>query len=572
MNKTLVIAAIAAVAVGGYVIKQQSSPAPYNVLDYVPADTPIFSGQLAPFPLKDYLASVPTNPNDQLALNDLYDENNPGLNFSLKLFKTYQEQLNDPDKLLKTFGLPDNLRAYFYTLGLFPVLKVEIENPQAFWELLDKNERETGFTHRQGTLQKLNYRAYPLTDANNPAHLELIFAIDKGLLTATINSAYNEQSLLENALGLTKAKNSLAASGKIAQIIKTHHLKEASVSFINHIELVKGLTTKDGNQLAKQISQLEKQLNKTSPFATIRTSECATDFASIAKNWPQTVIGYTGLKIDATQSTQEITTVIESKNQPILNALQAIRGYIPEYTANIENNVFTMGLGLNINQLTSSLTSIWHDLQTPSYSCRPLAQLQNQIAKSGESIGMLGMAASMANGIKGASIGILDYTMSSINNEPALKSLDALFTLSADDPQQIFNSIQMFSPELQQIQLGANSDPVNLNTIYPVPSELNLDPKLIIKDQHIVVYNGDKGKKAAQNLSSQPLKANGLYNLSFDFKKIFTPLATAMKLTGNEIPENLQFLADYDTRIKMNFDITPQGLTFNTYVNNKSAK
>ena len=111
-----------------------------------------------------------------------------------------------------------------------------------------------------------------------------------------------------------------------------------------------------------------------------------------------------------------------------------------------------------------------------------------------------------------------------------------------------------------------------LNTIYPVPSELNLDPKLIIKDQHIVVYNGDKGKKAAQNLSSQPLKANGLYNLSFDFKKIFTPLATAMKLTGNEIPENLQFLADYDTRIKMNFDITPQGLTFNTYVNNKSAK
>ena len=572
MKKTLVIAAIASIGVGAYVIQQQNTPAAYNVLDYVPADTPIFSGQFTPFPIKDYLLSSPINPNNQFELDDLYDEKKPKLNFFLNIFKAYQEQLNTPKQLLKTFGLPEKLRAYFYTLGLSPVLKIEVENPQAIWDLLDKNERETGYIHRKGRLQELNYRAYSLSTETDPAHLDLIVAIDKGLLTITFNSAYTEDTLLATALGLTKAKNSLAASGKIQEIIKAHHFKDASISFINHIELIKGLTTTDGNQLAEQITFLEQKRHKASPFAAIRSPECASDFASIANNWPQTVFGYTGLKISANESTQEVAAVVESKNQPILKALQSIRGYIPAYTADIEHNVFTMGLGLDITQLTNSLTTIWRDLQTPTYTCQPLAELQHKISNSGESIGMFSMGASMAKGIKGASLGILDYTIDNVNNEPTLKSLDALFTLSADDPQQIFNSIKMFSPDLQQIQLSENSKPIDLNTIYPIPAKLNLTPKLAIKGHNLVIYNGEKGTAAAENITSEALTANGLYNLSFDFKKIFTPLASAMKLAGKTMPKELQFLADYDTRMKMNFDINSQGLIFNTYVNNKTKK
>ena len=573
MKKLLIIAALAAAGIGAYLFvapEQKLSPS-YNVLDYVPADTPIFTGQLEPFPLKDYLSSSPVVA-DPTELDELYDKNNPKLNFFLNIYAAYQESLKDPDQLIKTFGFPEQLRAYFYTLGLLPVLKMEIENPQAVWDLLDKNELETGFTHSKGTLQALNYRAYQLSDENDPAKVELIVAIDRGLLTVTLNSAYNEQTLLATALGLTKVENSLAASGQIEEIIKTHNFKQASVGFINHIELLKGFTTINGNQLANQITTLEKHYHQESPFAAIRNAQCESEFAGIAKNWPRTVFGYSELAVSAKESTIAVATIIESKNQTIINALKSIRGYIPEYIADLEHNVFTMGLGLDINQLAGSLNDILSELQTPSYSCQPLAQLQAEINQAGGTIGMLGMGAGMANGVKGVGIGVLDYTISQLNNEPVLESLDALFTISADNPQQIFNSVKMFSPQLQQIQLSNSGEPIELATLFPIPAELNLAPKLAIKGNHLVIYNGEKGKEAADALSSEQLNQNGMFNLSFDFKKMFTPIVTAAELAGETIPEEAIFLTDYDARMEMGLDINQQGVIFDSYINNKAAK
>ena len=575
MKKILIAAAIAAAGIGAYIFNYQQSSSPaYNVLDYVPADTPIFSGQLEPFPLKDYLSSAPVMaaPTEQQLLDDLYAQNNPKLDFFLNIFTTYQENLQDPELLIKTFGFPEQLRGYFYTLGLLPVLKVEIENPQAVWDLLDKNELETGVNHRTGTLQSLTYRAYPLTDEDDPANVELIIAIDKGLLTITLNSAYSEQTLLATALGLTKAENSLAASGQIEEIIKAHNFKQASVGFINHIELLKGFTTINGNQLAAQITTLEKQHHQESPFAAIRNAQCESEFAGIADNWPRTVFGYTELAVSAKQSTIAVATIVESKNQKILNALKSIRGFIPEYVADLEHNVLAMGLGLDINQLAGSLNDILYELQTPGYSCRPLAELQTKINHSGGAIAMLAMGTGMANGVKGVSVAVLDYAISQLNNKPVLESLDGLFALSADNPQQIFNTVKMFSPQLQHIQLADNGEAIDLSAVFPTPAEFNLAPKLAIKGKHLLLYSGEKGKQAADTLSFEQLNKNGIFNLSFDFKKLFTPVATAAELAGETIPEEAMFLTDYDARMKIGIDINQQGIVFNSYINNKAAE
>jgi len=574
LKKVLIVAAIAAAGVAGYIFnQQQNASTAYNVLDYVPADTPLFTGQLTPFALKDYLSSVPTMANSATQLVDNLDEQNtPKINFFLNIFNTYQAGLKNPDALIKTFGLPEELRAYFYTLGLLPVLKIEIENSQAIWDLLDKNELETGFTHNAGTLQSLNYRAYQLTDEGAPTKVDLIIAIDKGLLTVTLNTSYNDQPLLATALGLTKVEHSLAESGQIEEILKTHSFEKSSVGFINHIELIKGLTTVDGNQLARQITAIEKQHKEENPLATIRNAQCANEFAAIAGNWPRTVFGYKALEISATESTMSVATVIESKNQAILTALQSLRGYIPEYTADIENNVFAMALGLDVSQLAGSLNDIWADLQTPTYTCPPLAELQATISQSGESIGMVGMSAAMANGIKGVGLAVLDYTISKVDDQPELESLDALFTLSADNPEQIFNSVKMFAPQLQQLQLSANSEPIDLSAFFPLPAQLKLAPKLAIKGNHLVIYNGEKGKKVADTLASEPLSKNGLYNLSFDFKKMFTPIVTAIELTGESVPEEAMFLINYDARMKMGVDINSQGVIFDSYMNSKAVK
>ena len=576
MNKIIIAGAVVVVGAGAVILSQQNSnqsiTAPtYNVLEYIPADTPVFAGQFEPFPLKDYIASAPKMivPNDQQAMDESSD---PGVNFMLSLFQTYEAGLADADLLIKTFGLPEDVRAYFYTLGLLPVFKIEIANEQAIWDLLDKTELETGFTHKEGTLETISYRAYPISDETDPVNAEMIVTIDNGLLTVTMNSAYHEETLLAQALGLTKAEKSLAASGAIEEIIKKHQLNKASIGFINHIELLKGLTTVDGNQLAKQITSLQEKLGDDGTLTELRSAQCASEFAAIANNWPRTVAGYTQLDITAQESTVAVSTIIESKNTAILNALSAVRGYIPNYINDINNNVIAMGLGFDVNKLTPSLNAVWSDLQTPSYTCQPLAEMQAEITQSGEMIGMAGMSASMANGVQGISLGVLDYTVTNMDTSYQLDTFDALFTISAANPIQLFISVKMFMPELQLVQLSDGGEAISLSSMLPIPSELNLDPKLAIKGNHLVIYNGEKGEQAANALTSETLSQNGLYSMGFDFKKMVTPMITATELSGETIPEEMMFLTEYDARMQMSIDINEQGLIFKSKINNKAPK
>ncbi|GLS91940.1 hypothetical protein GCM10007916_30100 [Psychromonas marina] len=574
MNKTIIAGAILAAGAGAVIMSQQDSTPSYNVLDYIPADTPLFAAQLEPFPLKNYIASAPRiiDPNEQQASDENAASTQPGASFLLSLIKSYEAGLTDADLLVKTFGLPDDVRAYFYTLGLLPVFKIEIANEQAFWDLLDKAELDSGFSHKAVKLQTISYRAYAISDPTDPVNAEVIVAIDKGLLTITFNSAHNEETLLASALGLTKAEHSIADSGKVEQIIKQHNFQQASVGFIDHVELIKGLTTQDGNQLATQLSTMQQKLGTGGYLEQIRTEQCASELATIAANWPRTVAGYTQLDITAKESTIGFSTVVESNNQVILNALTALRGFIPKYTSDVHNNVLAMGLGLDSSEFSHTLNTVWRDLQTPAFSCQPLAEIQTQISQSGDVVGMAGMSANFTNGLQGVSAGLLDYSISKKGNKAQLDSLDALFTISADTPEQLFNSAKMFLPALQHVQLTSGGEPIALNTIIPIPPEMKIDPKVAIKGNHLVIYSGDKGEKVANALASESLSKNGLFDLSFDFKKMVTPIITATELAGEEIPEEAMFLTEYDARMQLSIDTNQEGLIFKSEVNNKAPK
>jgi len=571
VKKLIIPVAVVAVGVSAYLYQQQHST--FDVLNYVPADTPVFSGQLTPFPIKDYIASSPNliDPADQEQIEALYEQDTPALHFLANLMKAYQAGLKDADLLVKNFGLDDKIRAYFYTLGLLPVLKVEVANPQAIWDLLDKNEQKTGFVHTEGKLKDLTYRIYQINQDNNGKPVNLIVAQANGFLTITAQTELVNDQLLAMALGLDKPSKSLADTSMLNDIIKKHNFTNNNVSFINNIEIVKGLTSTNDNQLAEQLTLLAKENNENS-LDILHNDVCKQELTNIAKNWPRTVLGYTRMDIQKEESTLGFAAVIESKNQAILGALKSLRGYIPSYTQNFDNNVIATSIGLDISQLSSSLTNIWADLKTPSYQCEPLADMQYQIAASGQSLGMLGMGANMASGVKGISAAIFDYSMKQVDEQPQLDSFDALLAVHIDNPEAIFNTVKMFVPELQQLQLTNNGPAISLKDIYPIPRELNLDPKMAIKGNHFVVYNGNKGLQEAEKLALETVSANGLYQLSFDAKKIISPIKDAAELAGEIIPEEAMFLMDYDARMNLNVDVNDQGIRFDTVFNNKSSK
>jgi len=570
MNKILIAAIVVVAVAGGYWVSQQDKTANSEVnamLAYVPVDTPFFSGQLTPFPIKDYINSVSDS---YQTYSDVmfteFDDADARAKFMLSLTKTYMESMKSGDEFVSTFGLPDEAYSYFYTLGMLPVFKIEVERPEAVWSVLDKAEKESGFTHDKKSIKGQDYRAYHLTDADEGVSVALLFSIADRMLTVTLDTSFNEPSTLETALGLLPVSHSLADTDILEDIIKTHSFSGEAIGYINHQELITAITTKDGNQLARQLMFFAEQKGEN-PFAMVRSKQCHTELSAIAANWPRTVFGTSNVSISKTQSHIEVTSIIESQNQIMLDALSSMRGFIPDYIRHANDSVFSMGLGIELNQLVPALTSIWDEVLAPKYQCQVLQQVQEDM--SGQSLAMLGMVTGMVNGVKGVAVSLFDYTFSDDQDNPVLNSVDALVSLSADNPSMLFNMVKPFVPELADVQLNDNGEAIDLSYLLPLSAEYAIKPQMAIKGHHLVLFTGEGGEAKANELANEALSHNGIFSLSADYGKIVAPLVTLVEMVGEPVPAELSMMKNDDIQVKMGIDVNLNGIIFDSSVDSK---
>lgn len=572
MKKAFVAAAVIAIGAGAYWATQQKETEPNNaMLAFVPADTPIFSAQFKPFPIKDYIDSIPDAQKQYpQELQDLMqDEDDPRAKFFLGLFNRYIAAIKDGQTFVDTFGLPDSLTSYFYTLGALPVLKLDVAKPDVLWALLDGIDAESGLSHQVRAIGGINYRAYPLMDENEEDKIDLVLAIDKGILTVTLETSFSDPALLETALGIKAIPNPLSESGIVEDIFAKHGFLKDGLSYINHQELVKAITTSDGNQLAKQLNHFYS-ITKEDPFAELRSDVCRTELMGIAKNWPKTVMGYTEFELKDKQMSMGFSTVIESNNQVILGALKQIRGFLPAYTQDINNSVFSFGLGVDVNEFVPALTKVWNELLTPAYQCEPLMQMQSEMES--QSPAMLGMFTGMANGVKGLSMSLINYELNEGAEQLELKDLDAIVTLSADDPITLFNMVKPFAPELANIQLPTDGSAVDLNSALQLPPYLGFSANMALKGNHLAIYSGDKSQQIADGLAKETLSANGLLSVSADYGKMFTPMMTLLEMSGESIPPEFADLKDYNMKVKVDIDVNTQGIVIDSFVQTHNSK
>lgn len=577
MRNILIAGAVVAAGAAGYYFSQQEdgplAPAKSSPLAYVPADTVIFSGQLAPFPLKNYLSSTAFS---QAALPDeFYKElesgsDDPAEKFLASLAKSYFQAASSPAQFQSEFGLPDELRMLIYTVGFLPVARYEVTSEAALWKVLDKAEQESGLKHEARTLGEQTFRAYVLDDSPSGKgdRFELLVAYVDGWAVWTANTHLNDEQAVKVALGVEKPAAALADSGKLEAIEKKHGFSKDMLTYVDHQGLVKGFTTADGNSLAKMITQAMQAENDPDALADIRTPECQAEMGAIAANWPQTVFGMHDMQITAERSYMKGGMVIESNNKVVMDALSAMQGYIPAYLNKAQ--VLGMGVGLDVNTLGTSLTSIWNNMLEPTYKCEPLIEMQESVREANPAA--LAMFTGMAQGVKGISAGISDFSLDMDSPQPTLNTLDAVMTLTADNPAVLFNMAKSFAPPLAAIQLPTDGSSLDLSTVLPIPPEVNVKPMLALKGKHLVIYSG-KGEEVANGLATEEPTGNGLYNISIDYKKMLTPVMPMIQMAGDpEVAEQLSMLTKMDMNIKMDMKLNAQGIEMISEVDVRAPK
>ncbi|SFC81974.1 hypothetical protein [Pseudoalteromonas denitrificans] len=574
MKKVLIaVAAIAAAGTAYLYNKQDSSVSNVQSLEspalsYVPAETLFFSGQLKPFPLKKYITLFSKNEANHQQLDSIVTElstgEHSGQKFLVSLLETYRDTINSPDLLMQNYGVEDSFSSLFYTVGLLPVMRYEISKPEALWAMLDKAQKASGIKVKVNTSSGIEYKSYTLYEEDNQV-IELTAAVNNGWATVTFNTPVNDQKQLELALAINKPESSLENTHLLNKMVTKYGFDSAYLGFFNHVALVNGLTNKDNNQFSQMFNKMLTLANTktdTNTLDVFRDKACQDDLSTIVNNWPRTVFGTKAFNVSQSSLNLKASMIIESENTELMQVLSGLRGFLPEHLHSAKDKIMSFGLGLDVAKVTPVLTTLWNDFTQTKYQCTPLVEMQAEVAKNSPM--MTAMVTGMATDVKGLSVSLFDFELSTENNKPELKTLDALMTFSVKNPISFFNSIKAFYPPFSNLKLEADGTSVALNEYLPILTEFGVNLELAVKGDNIVLLSGNKALEVSQSLIKQSLVNNGVNSFSLDYKKFFTPLFDVAAMAGQELPSELESLKNTDMRIHFLMDYTNNGIEFNS--------
>ncbi|MCT6700424.1 hypothetical protein [Rheinheimera sp. 4Y26] len=561
MRKTLIaVAVVAAGALAYYQFAGKSGAVPELAeLAYVPADTALFSGQFTPIDLGSYLTSLGMGPqyydaNMQQAFGDMLNESNEAQNkFVLALLQTYMKALSDPANLSASTGVKPQMRSLVYLVGMSPVMRIELGDEASFWRLFDEAEKSSGFSHVAQQINDVKYRQYRLV--KEQVALDFLVSVKNGFATLALSSDKFDAQHLAIVVQAAQPEQNLANTSLLADVQKKYQLNKDSVGFLSSEQLLKFVTSTDGNRLAKDVNAVFGQELGVA-LAAWRNPACVADVAAISKSWPGLYMDSQFDLKDASKIKVSGRLLVPTENADTVAQLSALRGFIPAQLQDPANSAMLhTAVGLDVAQLAPTLGKLWTGLTEPAYSCEPLAQMQQQ-AKQNNPLAALAMAG-MASGLQGISVTLHDVELDLTNGSP--KNADALLTISATNARAFVEGIKAFYPPLAAVALPAAGEELDVATVVPEVAVLGVQPKLAMTDSHLLLYVGNKAKAQSAEIGKESLSKNGLLSFGLDYGSFFKTMQQAMAATGEEVPADFQTFANSDMKMQMSVNVNNQG-------------
>lgn len=556
MRTFLIAAALLAAAVFAYLkLSANGVERAADQLSYIPADTALLTVQLDSFDLVRYLQQVQFYPQDTQQTLDMLTSllsasgNNSG-HFLGALLENYLQIIEQPEQLTELTGIDAEFRSLFYLVGLSAVSRVELANEQAFWRFLDRVEQQSQLWHQAEELDGVAYRRYSLFPFNGHS-LDLLVTSRNGWGTLVLTSSGFDTAHHAEALAIRKPDDALNWQRTITPLTKRYQLDAASFGMLSSAELFKAVTSNHQNRLARDLhALLGDDLNAM--MADWHTQACQNDTATIAANWP-------GIYFDNQLNQQPMSSrmLIASSDKVAMASMKKLRGFIAPHTQqSSQQSLLQLGLGLNIGQLLPAVSELWGAASNASLQCAPLVELQTAI-KASNPLAALAMAG-MAGSVKGASFTVNDVRMDPATGMPAV--VDAIFSLSADNAHSLLQSLLLFYPPLADISFPAVGDEVELNELFPLAAQFGMAPKLMLTQDHAMIYQGEQASRQAKTLGTTRLSQNGLLNFGMNYARFFTVMAEGMAATGAELPPEFEAMKDMPFQLDLSLDIEAEGI------------
>ena len=482
-----------------------------KMIEYVPADTALFVGAVTNKDIvtsSDKMMAQLKDSGDGDAIIDMLGSfpESEGLDFIRWFIKDYYEVAPKGGmEMYKHYGLDVEGASVVYLDGIFPVMRVVLQDDQAFLNLVEEAAQESDLTLGSQTIGGQELTTIELLNEDNVV-LTLGFMIKDNVLTVSVLSQKEDKAAQEQRFALAKPAQPMPADNW-KNDGKTYNFMDASHGHISLLNIANSMLDKE----ARAHKQLRALMGEDLPDLSEAQMQCRADIVNIVSGVPRFVFGLNRYDVKDDNMELDFSYALEIKNANILGDLNKLRGFIPSYLNTSKDLTIGLGVGLSADAISPVLTSLWNQFTKADFNCAQLQQLQVDLRENNPA--MLSVFTSMAQGLSGVSFGVFDLIKD--ENSQLGAQYDAIATITAEKPEVLSALASKFLPILNGVQIPTDGSAVNL-----ADSGLPMDAFVAIKGKHLVAYTGEKSKQVAEQLATDEVKANGVVAFNMDSTKL----------------------------------------------------
>jgi hypothetical protein len=482
-----------------------------SMIEYVPADTALFIGGVSNKELvtssDEMMAKFKDNGDAEL-ITEVLESLPPseGVDFVNWLVKDYYNvAFKGGIELYKHYGLDIEGASAIYLDGIFPVMRIALQDEQAFLTLIKQAAQETDVNLGSQTIGGQAYTTVELLNEDDVV-LTLGFMVKDSVLTVAVVSEKEGKVAQEQRFALVKPMQSMPAESW-RNDGKSYRFMDVSHGHINLLNIANGIFDKD----SRAHQQLKALAGDDLPELSKTQMLCKEDIINIVSGVPRVVFGVNRYDVQGDDMALDFSYALEIKNANILGELNKLRGFIPNYLNTSKDLTVGLGVGLASDAVSPVLTSLWSQFTKADFSCEPLLKAQADLRETNPAA--LSVFTSMAQGLSGVSFGIFDLEKDE-NSQVGVK-YDAIATITSEKPEVLAALAGQYAPMLRGIQIPTDGTAINL-----ADSGLPMDAFVAIKGKHLVAYTGEKSKQVAEQLATEEVTKNGMVAVAMDSTKL----------------------------------------------------
>jgi hypothetical protein len=492
-----------------------------TILRYVPADTPYVIANVEPLPddlmdkiepaIEQVLQSYQTVLREVIAMKQAEVPEEKRNNEEAQKIVAVVEELTTLFSIegIREAGIGRDATSAIYGNGLLPVIRFDLSDGALLDATISRLEEKAGYKMSVASIEGGGYRYVDIDK------LRIVIAILENQAVFTFVPSGFDDAQTAAALGLTPPETSIADSGVLEEIANKYGFTSHYAGFIDLEAIASTFVDPQTGVNADLLAMLEHD-------GAMLSDVCKAEIRSMAGIAPRMVLGYTNIDAKRLDS----TFVIELR-EDIAAGLSALPAAVPGLGGD-SGGLLSFGLSLDVKAARDFVEARIDALEADPYECEHLADIQTSVAGARQALQQ--PVPPLVYDFKGFLAVIDKLEGLNIATQTPPTSVDGRFLLAMDNAQALIAMGAMFSPELAQLNLQPDGNPVALEM--PQVQAMGMSAYAALTENAVAIGVGEDSESDLTGmLDADAADPSPLISFSMDAGRYYAFLGDAIAAT-----------------------------------------